>query len=264
MKDHFLLIEGIERDGHHNDGRYALFKEHIQKTVAIAVALHRRLPDGIMLEDQDFIMIGLKALWDCTDSYNPALNPNFWGYARPRVSGSMIDELRSSDTVSRSNRDMLKKIEHRRQAIEQEFRRESTFDEACAALGIDAEKAEELSEASSVNFVSLDSSPGSKYENGESDMTLAEVIADPHETGSISVSDRDGDTLELEKLLQRLEPIDRSVIRLYFFSGLRLNDIASAIGLTESRVSQVLSGALEKLRRFVISKENVFGRQHCE
>ena len=265
MNDHYLLMQqACERNGHHNDARYALFKEHIQKTVATAVALHRRLPDGVMLEDQDFIMIGLEALWDCTEGYNPELNPNFWGYARPRVSGSMIDELRSSDPVSRSNRDMLKKIEHRRQAIEQEFRRESTFDEACASLGIDAEKAEELSEASSVSFISLDSSPGNKYGNSDSDTTLAEVIADPHETDSVSVSDRDGDILELEKLLQRLEPIDRSVIRLYFFSGLRLNDIASAIGLTESRVSQILSGALEKLRRFVISKENVFGRQRCE
>ena len=262
MNDRFLLIDGIELNGHHNDARYALFKEHISKAVATAAALHRKLPAGVLLEEQDFIMIGLEALWDCTEGYDPTLNPNFWGYARPRVSGSMIDELRSSDPLSRSNRDMLKKIERRRQELEQEFRRESTFDEACASLGIDSEKAEELSEASSIRFVSLDWSPGNEHGNGESDTTLAEVIADPRETESASVSDRDNDILELEKLLQRLDPIDRSVIRLYFFSGLRLNDIASAIGLTESRVSQILGGALERLRRFILNKEDMFGRQH--
>lgn len=255
MNDHFSLVEEVGGNGHHYDVRYALFKEHISKTVAVAKALHGRLPDGIMYEDQDFIVIGLEALWQSTENYNPSVNPNFWGYARPRVTGSMIDELRSSDPVSRVNRDTLKKIEHQRQALQQTFQREVTFEEACSTLGIDHEKSGELSRVSAISFVSLDFSPYSISGKGDSEMTLVEIIADPNAMDSIAFLDKDRDILELEKLLEKLEPIARSVIRLYFFSELRLKDIASAIGVTESRVSQLLSGALQKLRQFAMKEK---------
>jgi RNA polymerase sigma factor FliA len=261
MNDRFSLVEEVGGcDGHHHDVRYALFKEHISNTVAAAKALHGRLPDGIMYEDQDFIVIGLEALWQSTENYDPSLNSNFWGYARPRVTGSMIDEIRSSDPVSRSNRDTLKKIEHQRQALQQTFQREATFEEACSTLGIDHEKSGELSGISSIGFISLDSSPSSNG-SGDFETTLAEIIADPNGIDPIAFMDKDGDILELEKLLEKLEPIARSVIRLYFFSGLRLTDIASAIGVTESRVSQLLSGALQRLRQFAMKGEEVFSRQ---
>ncbi|MEK7646569.1 MAG: sigma-70 family RNA polymerase sigma factor [Patescibacteria group bacterium] len=261
MNDRFLLFEEVvEKDSsHHHDVRYALFKEHISKTVAAAKALHVRLPDGTMYEDQDFIVIGLEALWQCTENYDPSVNPNFWGYARSRVTGSMIDEIRSSDPVSRSNRDTLKKIERQRQTLQQTFQREATFEEACSTLGIDHEKSGELSGISAIGFVSLNSSP---FSNGsrDSETTLAEIIADPNSIDPIAFMDRDRDILELEKLLGKLQPIERSVIRLYFFSGLRLNDIASGIGVTESRVSQLLSDALQKLREFAMKGEEVFSR----
>lgn len=250
MYDHILLPEEIcGQNGHHNDARYALFKEHISRVIATATALHQKLPANILLEEQDFIMIGLEALWDCTKGYDSSINPNFWGYARSRVFGSMIDETRNFDPVSRSNRDILKKIECRKQQLEQEFQRDVSLEETCTILGINDEKTDELSEVSSISFVSLDSSP---WSNGDSepDITLAEIIPDQNSTEQISVSDKNNIS-ELDKLIQKLEVVDRSVIRLYFFSGLRLRDIASAMRLTEGRISQILKGALEKLRLMI-------------
>lgn len=260
MNDCLLKIEGIDCDGH-QDGRYNLFKEHIQHTVNTATSLHKKLPEGALFDVQDLTMIGLKALWDSTEGYDQTINPNFWGYAKPRVHGSMIDELRSIDHLSRSNRDMLKKIDEQRQVLEQKLGCNVAFGEACTSLGIDGDRESELYEVSSISFLSLDSIQTNGHsEKSESGMTLADVIADSHEPDSVSTSDRDKEIVELEKLLQRLEPIERSVIRLYFFSGLHLHDIGTSIGLTESRIRQILAKSLDKLRKLMFSKEDLFGR----
>ncbi len=260
MINHFSLVEEVAGcDGHQHDARHALFQEHISRTIAVAKSLHGKLPDGIIYEDQDFIMIGLHALWDCTENYDPLLNTYFWGYAHTRITGSMIDVIRRSDPVSRSYRDTLKRIEHQRLELRQTFQREATFEEACRTLGIDHEKSEKLSGISDMHFLSLDSPVTSKL-TVESEITLAEIIADPNGIDPTTVMDRDGDIFELEKLLEKLEPIERSVIRLYFFSGLRLHDISSSIGLTESRVSQMLDNTLRILKRLALKNGDAFSR----
>lgn len=256
MNGHVLLVaETDEHDANQNAAHHALFNSHIPRVIPIAVALHRKLPVGVLCEEQDFIMVGLKALWDCATKYETVRAASFWTYAQPRVSGSMLDELRAVDHASRSFRALSKEIEFRQQELEQQLQREVSLKEVCVSLGLDINKVRKQYTEASINFVSLDSSPTDVY-GDESTMTLAEAIADTRISDPALLIDKISDGIEIEKLLDRLKPLQRSVVRLYFFSGLRLHDIAKALRLTESRVSQILNRAIEKLRQLITRQKS--------
>lgn len=262
MKDLFSIVqEAALLNGRCEDARYRLFEQHIAKTVAVAMALSRRLPEGILFDKEDFVMIGLQALWEITGRYNIAITDNFWGYAYSRITGSMMDEIRSSDPVSRKHRAMIRKIQNKRLEIEQQSGHTATFEEACSILDIDDEKRSELQEITSMYVISLDASPHTDRTGESEKASLAEIIADPNSIDPTASADRNDEIATLEKLLNRLEPMERSLIRLYFFSGLRLSDVAQAMGLTESRISQRLNLVLEKLGGFAKSDGISFHKQ---
>lgn len=244
-------------NGYRNNDRYALFKENISKVIAMAVLTHKKFPVGTLCEEEDLIMVGLEALWDCTDKYNFSLNLNFWGYAKIRVSGAMIDQARNFDHVSRLNRKMLNKIERKRELLEQELQHAVTFEDVCISLGVDGDKSRELDEIRSFSFISLDASPLCL---GESTETIAETIPDQNNVDPALSIDKEDDIVEVDKLLEKLSPQERSVIRLYFFSGILMRDISLAVNLTESRVKQILDKAIDKMREEIGSNKGLRSR----
>lgn len=247
------FVETCEHAGRDDDARYALFKEHIPRVIALAITFRRRLPDHILCEAQDFVVIGLKALWDCTERYEGSREATFWTYASSRVWGSILDEMRELDTISRSDRETLTKIEQHRQELGQKLNREVTFEESCVSLGIESDRIRALRLGSSLCFISLDAAPADIHGN-ESSVTYAETIPDPCSIDPAQEADKETVSMEIETLLAKLPALHRSVVRLYYFSGLRLKDIASVMDVTESRASQMLTEAVERMQKALLRK----------
>ncbi len=251
MKDFRSVVsEAVVCNGQADEARYTLFVEHIEKTVYGARIFASNLSTESLLDDQDFISIALNTLWKVTERYDPTFKAAFWTFARTRINGSMLDELRRVDIVSRGQREIVKQIEKKRESLESALGREVSFEAACAALGMSREEISEI-QSHRIKFIHLDSTTGDKSGDAEADgYQVAEVVADPNSLHPIEIMEPPG-SVHIKELLERLEPMDRSIIVLYYWSELRLNQIAFSLEVTESRVCQMLGAAMEKLKKLI-------------
>lgn len=231
-----------------DEARFGLFLGHIEQVEKMASIMHAKMPEGALIDREDLTSVGLCALWKVSESFDPSRG-EFWTYASIRVKGSMLDECRRFDHLSRLTRDTVKAVIEKKLAMEQAQERAVSFAEAAKQTGLSQDEVSEFENLSGVKFVSFDAPPSSNGSE-EYDSSLADAIPDPHaeEASFYSFLDRGNDSDAIEEALSSLTGTQRAIVRLYFFSGIRLKDIGSSMGLTESRVSQYLSESFEKMK----------------
>lgn len=227
------------------NAREELFTSHLPLARESADRLLIRLPGHFAASyGEDLRQTAFCALWVAAGVYDRATSVPFWGYARTRVNGAMLDELRRLDTMPRRARALQRKVKAKRDEIEQRLGR--TVDDAVAMneLGISPEMQRKFAALQPVTFVCLDQkAEGEEGEGSE----LAEVIADERcEHPSLSL-DRDENSVDLEACLEKLSPVERSIVRMYYLNGIPLKAISSCLGLTESRICQVMDSTLQRL-----------------
>lgn len=201
------------------------------------------------LDEDDFTLIGLAALWEATKQYDSAQNSSFWGYARVRVEGSMLDAMRSFDPISRLERERLQEIKAQRHLLEQARGTTVSFLEAGRTIGIGLEELRQLDELNNLSFLELDAQGRTSDDSTNVDTPLHDIIVDQTATDPSVQCDIGNDVDLLDRLMDRLDDASRAVIRAHFWNGLREKDIGRAFGLTESRVSQIINQSITKMRR---------------
>ena len=205
------------------------------------------LPEHV--DKDDLKSAGLIGLLQALRNFDPASGTSFETYARTRVRGAMLDELRRMDWVPRTIHEKARKIQETIAQVEQRLGRVPADAEIAQALSISpAEYSDLLTEIRPVTFVCLDATC---FEEGGDSNPLCEVIADPASDEPLELASRN----ELKQIiLQRLRDLpgpQRKVLALYYGEDLHLREIAELMGLTESRICQIHSQAILSIRSYI-------------
>jgi RNA polymerase sigma factor FliA len=227
--------------------RERLILEHLPQVRLIARRIQERLPENISLED--LVSTGVIGLISAIDNFDPRHNVKLKTYAEYKIRGAILDSLRGLDWAPRQKRRKAKQIEAAISAAEQRLQRLPTEEEIAAQLEISIEEYHEwLVEIRGLNIASLE------YANGDPGKDLLHYIADDGEALPSVVLER----AELERLLaeaiEGIPAIERNVLSLYYHEELTLREIAQVVDLHESRISQLKSQAILRLRSHLLQK----------
>jgi RNA polymerase sigma factor for flagellar operon FliA len=237
------------RDEHHRN----LLMEHYRYLVRYtAERLHTKLPEKV--EVDDLISAGIFGLMDAIDAYDPARGVKFETYCSPRIRGSILDELRSMDWVPRLVRARAHQLARARQSLEAHLGRKPRKEELAEELNMNVEEFDRLQQdADAIGMVSLNSQYGN--EEGDKDIREIDVIKDKKsEDPPIEAQKRDLKDL-LTKGLTRAE---RLIVVLYYYEEMTMKEIGATLDLSESRVSQMHSSILDRLKAQLNTRKREF------
>jgi len=225
--------------------RERLILEHLPQVRLIARRIHERLPESVSLDD--LISTGIVGLISAIDHFDPVHNVKLKTYAEYKIRGAILDSLRGMDWVPRQQRKRVKQIEQAIAVIEQRVHRSPSEDEIAVELKLTMEEYHEwLVDVRGVNLGSLESS--SPEEEGRD---LLRFISDNEESWPSRLLER----AELERLLagaiDKMPYMERTVLSLYYHEEMTLREIAKIVRLHESRVSQLKSQAILRLRTYI-------------
>lgn len=225
--------------------RERLILEHLPQVRLIARRIHERLPESVNLED--LISTGIVGLISAIDRFDPAHNVKLRTYAEYKIRGAILDSLRGLDWAPRQQRKRTKQIESAIAVIEQRLHRTPTEEEIAEQLNLSMEEYHEwLVEVQGVNLGSLESS--SPEDDGRD---LLRFVSDNEEKWPSRLLER----AELERLLaaaiEKMPQVERTILNLYYREELTLREIAKVVRLHESRVSQLKSQAILRLRSYI-------------
>jgi len=230
-----------------------LLMEHYRFLVKYtAERLRSKLPDKVELDD--LISAGTFGLMDAIDAFDPTRGVKFETYCSPRVRGAILDELRSMDWVPRLVRaraHQLTKVVH---SLETHLGRKPTEKETAEELDMGMEEFSRLRhDANAVSLVSLNT----KYsENeGEKDIREIDVIKDQKSEDPLTEAQK----RDLKNLLTKgLTRAERLIIVLYYYEEMTMKEIGATLDLSESRVSQMHSSIIARLKAQMNTRKKEF------
>lgn len=225
--------------------REQLILEHLPQVKLIARRIHDRLPGSISLDD--LISAGTVGLIAAIDRYDFRHDVKLKTYAEYKIRGAILDCLRGLDWAPRQQRRRARLIEHAICALEQQHHRTPDEQEIADHLGLAISTYQEwLSEARGLTLSSLDVS-GDECEGND----FLRYVPDCDQQTPSEILER----AELEKALaqaiERMPKVERTVLSLYFYEEITLREIAKTLGLHESRVSQLKTQAIFRLRAWI-------------
>ena len=204
--------------------------QYLPAVKAMAYRLKERLPSSI--EFGDLISIGTEELIKVARRYDSSINDSFWGYAKIRVNGAMLDYLRNLDVLSRSSRKLIKAIDTEVTKYLNEHDCEPDDEYLAEVLGEDVEKIKEAKIASDIYaLVPIDE----QYNAIEGD--------------NVSMRVEKEELMEIiGNIVSTLSQREQMVVQLYYFEELNLSEISEILGITESRISQINKEVVKKIR----------------
>ncbi|TVQ62807.1 MAG: FliA/WhiG family RNA polymerase sigma factor [Phycisphaerales bacterium] len=217
-----------------------------------AERIHTRLPVEVDIED--LMSVGLFGLAGAIDAYDLERGVKFETYCAPRIRGAILDELRSMDWVPRLVRQRSAKVERARIAIEMETGVSPTDTEIADHLGVDEEEFKKLQrDSSAVGVVSLSRRWSGSDSNRE--MREIDVIRDNTQRDPLGEAQRRDIKNMITKGLSRAE---RLIVILYYYEEMTMKEIGETLDLSESRVSQMHSSILARLKAQMQHKSGDF------
>ena len=209
-----------------------------------------RLGSGLPahVDDEDLVSYGLLGLIGAIERYDPDRDVKFETYAIARIRGAIIDELRALDWVPRSVRSRARDIERAIAELEAKHGRVPSDEEIAGKLGITKEELDEsLSEIGRSSIAALDELWTISGSGGDQ-VALIDTIEDPEAPdpqGSLSQTElREA----IADAIARLPEREKLVVTLYYYEELTLREIGEVLGVTESRVSQLHTKAILRLK----------------
>lgn len=224
--------------------RARLLEEHLGLVHHVARQLSRTL--AAKADIDEMVSAGTMGLMSALEGFDPSRGLAFSTFAAPRIRGAILDELRRQDHVPRSVRRKARDLAHARETLQRIFGRPPEPAEMAEHLGVDVATLWRW-EADIENAVHIPL----ERQNGDADSVSAtplDLLADENQTSVEDSLTHEQEVALLREAILRLKQQERVVLSLYYFEELKLHEIASILGLTESRVSQIRSKAIGKLR----------------
>ena len=224
-----------------DEEREQLILEHLPQVKLIARRIQERLPESISLDD--LVSTGVLGLISAIDNFDPVHQVKLKTYAEYKIRGAILDSLRGLDWAPRQKRRKAKQIEAAISSAEQRLKRAPIEEEIAEELEISLDDYHGwLVEIRGLNVASLE------YASGDQGKDLLHYLSDAGDNLPSAVLERS----ELERLLAAsigaIPPIERTVLSLYYHEELTLREIAQVVNLHESRISQLKSQAILRLR----------------
>jgi RNA polymerase sigma factor for flagellar operon FliA len=219
--------------------------EYLPTVKIIALKILARLPVGIELND--LIHSGILGLIDAVKRYDPTRGTKFATYASLRIRGAILDELRNLDWASRSLRQRIKEIEHGFVGLEMKLGRAPDEEEMAQELGVSLEEFQQLLHKAKglgtglYRYSEIDG-------NGAVNDRLVSYYSDEDEPAPDLVLAREEMKKILAGFVEELPEKEKLVLNMYYLDDLHLKEIAQVLHLTESRISQIRTAAILRLR----------------
>lgn len=227
--------------------------EHYRPLVKYtAERLHSKLPDKVDVDD--LISAGTFGLMDAIDAYDPARGVKFETYCSPRIRGSILDELRSMDWVPRLVRARTNQLTRATRSLEAHFGRKPTEEETAEKMNLGMTEFNRLQrDAGAVGVVSLDTTCGDS--DGENDVREIDIIKDKKSQDPLTEAQK----RDLKNLLTKgLTRAERLIIVLYYYEEMTMKEIGVTLDLSESRVSQMHSSILARIKAQMNNRKKEF------
>jgi RNA polymerase sigma factor for flagellar operon FliA len=229
--------------------REHLFRTHIPFVRSIAYKIFQDVSTKLtVLDCDDFVSVGLSALWDLAEKYDPSKGSTFKTYAAPRVRGAILDVLRENSFLPRSSQANRKVFENQKREKENEVGYSISFDEMVDVLGLDQRTIVSLERSMNLTFINLDAP---SLRSKDSDDSEAERVADDRIEHPLHVLTAQEDAEFVGRCMKKISSHHAAIIRLYFWNNLPLKKIAVAYDVTESRISQILDAAIGELKKVI-------------
>ncbi len=224
--------------------RDALIRQHVPLVRRIALHMIAKLPPNVELDD--LIQVGMIGLADALSRFETEQGVQFETFASQRIRGAMLDELREGDWMSRSSRKSQKDIERALNKLEQRLGRPPLESEIATELGMELDDYQSLlGKVRGTQLVYLEDIGGGDGEDGENylERHVADEGADP-----FALLRDQRLRAALVGAIQALPEREQYVMGMYYEHDMNLKEIAAVLGVTESRVCQLHSQAIARLR----------------
>jgi RNA polymerase sigma factor for flagellar operon FliA len=231
--------------------RERLIMEYAPLVKYIANRIAMRLPPHI--DVNDLINAGIIGLIDAIEKFDPSKEVKFKTYAEIRIKGAILDELRSMDWIPRSIRKVINKLVGAYHELEQQLGRPAKDEEIAELLGLQMEEFYKLLKHSAgAPLISLDV----MVDHDDKRRDILSCLVDPKSTdafGALGLGElKDSIAGAIEDLPEK----EKQVVALYYYDELTMKEIGEVLDLTESRVSQIHTKAILRLRVRVTSLKN--------
>ena len=239
----------IEKDKSYRDQLITEYLPYVKRIVH-RIAVH--LPSTIDIED--LMNVGVIGLIQAVDRYDPKRDNKFMTYAVFRIRGAVLSELRSRDFLSRANRRKIRNLENVHLKLEQKLGRDVDEFEIAEEMGIDIEQVHRTKQMSGISFISFEELGFSSKDEKEK---LINYLIDS-EDDALTVTRLKELKAAVARAIEKLPEKERLVISLYYLDELTMKETGKVLNVTESRVSQIHSQAILRLRA-KLKKEKFIG-----
>lgn len=245
MQEFVRQQKNLESSSQSNAERDELILEHLPQIKYIAQRISTKLPSHVELND--LVSAGILGLLDAIEKFDPNRGVKFKTYAELRIKGAILDSLRNLDWAPRSLRKKSKDLERVHRDLEQRLGRPATDKEVCEEMEITLEEFYELvDQIKGLNLGSFQELSGQDDDkNGE---PLVKYVPDAPSLDPFFVFHKSEIQGILSTAIDTLPKKERLVVSLYYFDELTMKEIGKVLGVNESRVSQLHTKAMLRLR----------------
>ena len=220
------------------------------KRIVQRIAVH--LPANV--ETDDLLNAGIIGLIQAAERYDPTMDNKFITYAGFRIKGAVLSELRSRDFLSKSNRRKAREIENTYLSLEQKLSRQAKDEEVAEDLGLSLDEFNRIRKISSISFISFEEIG---YTSKEDQKSLLRYLINNDTEDALTLTRLNEIEKAIAEVIGTLSEKERKVISLYYWEEFTMKEIGKTLEITESRVSQIHSQAIGRLRRKLIKEHLV-------
>jgi len=198
------------------------------------------------ISHEDLVSAGIMGLIASIDRFDPAVGVKFETYVVPRIRGAVLDELRALDWVPRSVRAKAKRLEKAIAVVENQLGRNATDEEIAQEMNMDLEELESL--IAEVSFNSILSLDQEYSDGGDHSTTLYDLVENVRSEDPEKMLEAEELKQILVRIINGLPEREKLVIALYYYEELTLKEIGMVLDISESRVSQIHTKAIARIR----------------
>ena len=234
-------LKNLDKDDHLV--RNEIIAEYLPYVNRIVNRIATHLPATV--EVDDLINVGIIGLIQAIERYDPTRDNKFMTYAVFRIKGAVLSELRSRDFLGRTTRQKIRSLEKAYLKLEQELGREVQDEEVAREMNVDLDQFYQIKRMSSISFVSFEEIGASTQE--QKDTIFHHMMGDRHHD-ALTMTTIKEIKIRLAQHIEELPEKERLVISMYYSDEMTMKEIGLALEITESRVSQIHSQAVLRLR----------------
>lgn len=255
MKAPQIAIEQVWHEffeTHSEACRNSLMVNYLQIVKYTAERIWVKLPDKVDLDD--LIQAGIFGLMDAIDAFDPERGVKFETYCAPRIRGSILDELRSMDWVPRLVRARAHQLDRSRSTLEAQLGRIPTEQELAEEMSLDKDEFHRLQrDASATGLISLNNKFNEN--DGEKEIREIDILEDQRSQNPVTEAQK----RDLKNLVSKgLTRAEKLILFLYYYEEMTMKEIGATLDLSESRVSQMHSSIIDRLKAQMNSRKKEF------